>query len=224
MTNQSADVNLSDTSWRFIPDSSASVCGRLRTTVLLILLTLLLCTNVVLAEDIQKTEPQLTQSDNVRRMGYGILSELRLGVMAHDVGIFGRKEEDGVNVNVELLFNSPELLSTIWSPRFHAGFSINSSDSTNQTYIGLTWSWDFLDKMFAEASLGGAVHDGETLTIRNDRKSLGCKVLLRESVAVGYSISKAHSVSVMLDHISNAKLCKSNEGLDSLGMRYGYRF
>ena len=26
------------------------------------------------------------------------------------------------------------------------------------------------------------------------------------------------------DHISNAKLCSTNEGLETFGIRYGYRF
>ena len=30
--------------------------------------------------------------------------------------------------------------------------------------------------------------------------------------------------AVTLDHISNANLCDQNEGLDTLGIRYGYRF
>ncbi len=147
-----------------------------------------------------------------------------LGVMAHDVGAFGRNEEDGANVNVEFMFVSPDLLSAIWSPRPHAGFSVNSSDGTNQAYLGLTWTWDFFDKLFAEASLGGAYHDGENETILDDRKSLGCKLLFRESLAIGYRLTDAHNLSVMLDHISNASLCSANEGLDTLGVRYGYRF
>ncbi len=167
---------------------------------------------------------QLAQAENSERTGYGILSELRLGAMAHDVGTFGRKEEDGVNANVEFMFLSPEFLSAIWSPRPHAGFSVNSSSGTNQAYFGLTWTWDFFDKMFAEGSLGGAFHDGENVAILEDRKSLGCKLLFRESLAIEYRLTEAHNLSVMLDHISNASLCTSNEGLDTLGVRYGYRF
>ena len=56
------------------------------------------------------------------------------------------------------------------------------------------------------------------------QKSLGCKVLFRESAALGYLVTEKHSLSVALDHISNASLCSSNEGLDALGMRCGYRF
>ncbi len=167
---------------------------------------------------------QLAQAASSERAGYGILSELRLGAMAHDVGAFGRKEEEGSNVNVEFLFFSPELLSAIWSPRPHAGFAVNSSSGTNQAYLGLTWTWEFLGNFYAEASLGGAYHDGETNTLALDRKSLGCEILFRESVSFGYSLTEAHNLSPMLDHISNTKLCDPNEGLDTLGVCYGYLF
>jgi lipid A 3-O-deacylase len=157
-------------------------------------------------------------------MGYGILSELRLGLMAHDVGMFGRKEEDGTNVNVEFLFISPEMLSAIWSPRPHAGFSINSSSGTNQAYLGLKWTWEYFERMFVEACLGGTYHDGENETAVIGQKSFGRKVLFRGSASLGCRPSEAHSLSVALEHIFNAKLCTSYEGLDTLGVRYGYRF
>jgi lipid A 3-O-deacylase len=196
------------------------------TIFLLSTLVLSLTASVVWADGLlPKQSPlQLAQTKSSEKMGYGILSELCLGVMAHDVGAFGRQEEDGVNANVEFLFVSPELLSAIWSPRPHAGFSVNSSNGTNQAYLGLTWTWEFFEKMYVEGSLGGAYHDGANETTVIGQKSLRCKVLFCESAALGYRVTEKHSLSVMLDHISNAKLCTSNEGLDTLGVRYGYRF
>src|SRR3546814_17393937 len=72
----------------------------------------------------------------------GFLSEVRLGGLAHDVGVFGRSEEDGFDVNAELLFVYPEFLKVIWSPRPHIGTSVNTSGDTSQAYFGLTWGWD----------------------------------------------------------------------------------
>lgn len=196
------------------------------TTLPLLVLALTLSTGPVSADSQPSKQPpvQLAQSDGSEKTGYGILSELRLGVMAYDVGAFGRQEEDGVNANVEFMFVSPEFLSAIWSPRPHAWFSVNSSSGTNQAYLGLTWTWEFFEKMFVEGSLGGAYHDGENETNVIGQKSLDCKVLFRESAALGYRVTEKHSLSVALDHISNASLCSSNEGLDTLGMRCGYRF
>ncbi len=201
-------------------------CKLLRAVFIPLSLALWFSSGTVEAGDLPSQQPnlQLAQSAGSEQAGYGILSELRLGAMAHDVGAFGRKEEEGGNVNVEFLFVSPELLSAIWSPRPHAGFSVNSSSGTNQAYLGLTWTWEFLGKLYAEASLGGAYHDGETNTLALDRKSLGCEVLFRESVSLGYNLTEAHNLSLMLDHISSAKLCDPNEGLDTFGLRYGYRF
>ncbi len=211
---------------RILPGILASIRRVAGTTFLLATLALSLTAGAVWADGLPPKQPpvQLAQTKSSEKMGYGILSELRLGVMAHDVGAFGRQEEGGVNANVEFMFVSPELLSAIWSPRPHAGFSVNSSSGTNQAYLGLTWTWEFFEKAFIEGSLGGAYHDGANETTVIGQKSLGCKVLFRESAALGYRLTEKHNLSVMLDHISNAGLCTSNEGLDTLGVRYGYRF
>lgn len=90
----------------------------------------------------------------------------------------------------------------------------------------MTWQWVFWAPFFVEGSLGLSVHDGkldapEAVT---DRKSLGCRVLFRESIALGVRLGDHHTLSTMLDHISNAWLCSRNDGLDTVGVRYGYRF
>ena len=43
-------------------------------------------------------------------------------------------------------------------------------------------------------------------------------------VRIGARFLKHHSASVMFAHISNADLCDNNEGLDTLGVRCGYKF
>lgn len=150
--------------------------------------------------------------------------EIRLGALVHDEGPFSRNEEDGFDINLEVLFPSPELLSVIWSPRPHLGVTVNSNRNTSQAYFGLTWEWDFWKSWFAGFSFGGSVHDGETETNKLGRKELGCRLLFRESVELGYRLNRNHGVSLFLDHISNAKLCTKNEGLENFGLRYGYRF
>lgn len=165
--------------------------------------------------------PQLARS------GYnpgGLVSELRGGLLAHDYGPFSRNEEDGVDVNLEVLFVSPNFLRFLWSPRPHLGATINTAGDTSQLYFGLSWEWTFWDSWFAGFSLGGAVHDGKLETNQVDRKELGCRILFRESVEGGYRFNGRHSISLFLDHISNAKLCSRNEGLENVGIRYGYRF
>ena len=167
--------------------------------------------------------PALAEDDNPRGAPSAV-SETRLGVMAHDVPIFSGNDEDGVNVNAEILFTSPDFLKWILAPRPHIGGSFNTAGDTSQAYLGLTWDFDLTDSIFFEFSFGGAVHNGELDDDKMDRKALGCRVLFRESAALGWRFNEHHSLSVMLDHISNASLCDDNEGLDTLGVRYGYRF
>ena len=158
------------------------------------------------------------------RRGDEFLSEVRLGALAHDQGPFSSNKEDGADINLELLFVSPDFLADIGSPRPHAGLTLNTSGDTSQAYLGLSWEWDFWDGAFAGFSLGGAVHNGETSNAPLDKKELGCSVLFRESVDFGFRLDENNSLMVHLGHISNAKLCDTNEGLENIGIRYGYRF
>jgi len=156
--------------------------------------------------------------------GYNGISEIRGGILYHDEGPFSRNKEDGPDVNIEMLFVSPDVLDVIWSPRPHIGADINTAGNTSSVYLGLTWEWYLWRNLFAGFSLGGAYHNGETEEVgRTDTKELGCSVLFRESVGVGWVFAERHTLSFMLDHISNAKLCDQNEGLENFGIRYGYK-
>ena len=151
------------------------------------------------------------------------LSEVRGGILAHDRGPFTNNEEGGADINLEVLFRSPDFLGSIGSPRPHLGFSVNTSGDTDQFYAGLTWEWQFWRRLFAGFSLGGAIHDGETETSRTDQKELGCRVLFRGSLELGYRLTRRHGISLFYDQISNLDICDHNEGLETAGIRYGYR-
>ena len=157
---------------------------------------------------------------------FNYISEVRVGLLAHDHDLapFSRSEENGIDTNFEILFKSPDWSKKIGSPRPHLGLSLNLSGDTSQLYTGLTWEWLLAENWFLNFSLGGSAHNGKTTTTLIDRKDLGCKVLFRESIEVGYILKQRHSVSAFFDHISNAKLCDKNEGLETIGLRYGYRF
>ena len=160
-----------------------------------------------------------------------IVDELKIGGLAHDVGFLGRHVEGGADVNVEVLFTSPDLLSYIGSPRPHIGADINTSGNTSDGYFGLTWGIMLIqnlfgagDGIFANGSLGGAVHDGYLNSAPPDRKRLGSRILFRESLELGYQVNPVVSVSAILDHISNANLASRNAGITSAGARIGFRF
>jgi hypothetical protein len=152
------------------------------------------------------------------------LSELRLGVLAHDVGPFSSRKEGGADINVEVLFRDLGWLGERFMLRPHLGGSINTSSDTSQGYFGLTATAPIGRKLFFEFSFGGTVHNGNKNEGEIGKKDLGCRVLFRESISGGIYLGERSTLSVMLDHISNANLCDKNEGLESVGVRYGYRF
>ena len=79
---------------------------------------------------------------------------------------------------------------------------------------------------FLGLGLGVAVHNGsdESLTIEPDRKLLGRRVLFHDVIEIGYRFDQHNSLSLFFEHISNASTAHKNQGLDTLGLRYGFRF
>src|SRR6059058_4182788 len=149
-----------------------------------------------------------------------IVDEVKAGVLAHDVGFLGHHLEKGPDVNLEMLFTPPDVLAIIGSPRPHIGADINIAGKTSDGYFGLTWGIMLIqnlfgagDGIFANGSLGGAVHDASPLTGAVQppgRKLLGSRILFPESAELGYQMTPQLSVSAILDHISNANLAKRN--------------
>jgi lipid A 3-O-deacylase len=161
----------------------------------------------------------------------GWIDEVKLGVLAHDIRFLGNHVEPGADINVEVLFPSPAFLRVLWAPRPHLGLSINTAGATDYGYIGLTWSgrpWRPLltlpEGLFVAGSLGGGLHDGYLNSGPPDRKVLGSRLLFRESVEAGYQLTRSVSLSVMLDHLSNAGLAPHNQGLTNVGTRLGVTF
>jgi len=158
------------------------------------------------------------------RAADSFVSEYRFGLLYHDAGLFGRRKEHGADGNFEVLFESPGFLHWIGAPRPHLGIEVSTAEVTSKAYLGLTWNFVFFERYYAGFSLGGAVHDGHIRTNLTNRKELGSRFLFRESIEAGVIFAERHTLSVMLSHVSNAKLGVKNEGMDSLGLRYGYRF
>ncbi len=161
------------------------------------------------------------------------VSEVRVGVLKHDIAFFGRDKEESIDVNAEILFRAPRWESldnssafVRWflSPRPHIGASVNTRGYTSLYYAGVTWDIPFKQTFFFEASFGGAVHDGEKATPLPNRKELGCRVLFRGAASLGMNVTDHATISLMLEHASNGGLCENNEGLNNAGVRLGYRF
>jgi lipid A 3-O-deacylase len=160
-----------------------------------------------------------------------IVDEVKGGVLAHDVTLGGRHVESGVDINGEVLFTSPDFLAIIGAPRPHLGAEVNSDGNTDNAYFGLTWGLPLVKSIFGASdaltiygSLGGSVNDGHIDSAPPGRKRLGSPILFRESAELGYQVTPINSVSVLVDHISNANLASHNAGITSVGARIGFKF
>jgi lipid A 3-O-deacylase len=161
----------------------------------------------------------------------GIVDEVKAGLLAHDVGFLGDHTERGFDVNMEMLFTSPDLLAVLGSPRPHFGGDYNTAGQTSDVFAGLTWGISLIqnlfqpgDAVFMTGSLGGAYQDGYIDNAPLGRKLLGSPILFRESAELGYQVTPVISVSAILEHISNANLGQHNAGITSAGARLGFKF
>lgn len=151
--------------------------------------------------------------------------ELRMGISQNDwKGIWKHKHEKGVALNFEYLVRLWDigLGKYIFSPRPHMGMSISTHSGTTQLYIGLTWRINY-NSFFLEPTFGGEIHNGHIKYSKSQKKALGTRFLFRESISIGYQISEKHSLSIMLDHASNCGNAKPNGGMNTLGIRCGYK-
>ena len=155
----------------------------------------------------------------------GALDEIRFGILYHDIGVWGGSSmEGGYDVNAELVF-SPSLNLVGGMLRPNLGFSLNSTGDTSKVYGGGVWEYRWPRGYFVDVALGLAVHNGETDEGNvAEMNQLGSPVLFRLALEAGFTFERRHLISLMFDHISNGYLTEPNEGLDTLGLRYGYRF
>ena len=179
------------------------------------------------------------------------VSEAKIGLLTHDSYTFAdhmgqfwnNRKEPGMDVNVELLFNGPQWLQYVGTPRFQLGGDISTSGATNYAYTGLQWQHDFTTGIYLAGFFGLAVHDGTIDISQKDpggfitaqsnqrfqeRKRFGSRVLFHLGPEVGYMFDEHNSVSLMWSHISNGHILANqdapNEGEDNVGLRYGYKF
>ena len=139
-----------------------------------------------------------------------------------------------MDANVELLFETPRWLEFLWSPRPMTGVSANaSSTNTDIAYTGLTWEWTPWSNLILDFSFGFAIHNGKlkydaAQAFPEDagrHREFGCRWLFRETLEAGWRFANRHAATVMWSHYSHGGLCDDkNEGLDNVGIRYGYRF
>jgi lipid A 3-O-deacylase len=155
-----------------------------------------------------------------------LFAEVKIGILDHDVsGLWSgfRREERSADINVEALL-SPSVAFLGGTIRPAVGASINTSGQTSHAYIDARWHYETQAGIFFGLGLGGAIHDGELDGRDPDRKALGSRLLFHIPIEVGYRFDAHSSVSMYFEHISNGYTQDVNEGLDRLGIRYGYHF
>jgi hypothetical protein len=156
----------------------------------------------------------------------GLIDELRVGAVVHDVpgGWSGfHVEQNALDLNLEAIF-SPSLAFLGGRIRPALGATVNFNGDTSKVYLDARWQRDFANRWFLGVGLGVAVHDGAIDNGDPHAKQLGARVLFHPSFELGYRLDMRNSISLYYDHISNGSTADPNEGFDTLGVRYGYRF
>lgn len=161
------------------------------------------------------------------------LSEVRLGLLGQDIGPITNDVESGAAVNLEVLFNAPDMLRSIGSPRPHLGVSAATDPyATSYVYAGLTWEHEFREHWFLIGGFGLALHDGEFLR-KSDlapeewgrQKTLGCRVDFHWGIGVGRRLSERWNFALHYKHVSSGDVCvRGALGLENVGFRAGYVF
>jgi lipid A 3-O-deacylase len=165
---------------------------------------------------------------------WGFVSELRLGVLSHDMAFTGRvmsfpnplrhRYEHGINLSGEVLLVSPGIFRYIGSPRPRVGASVNLAGYTDDVYVDLDWGHAFRAGPYVEGFLGGAWHDGALRHANPERSELGSRFLFHTGLEVGWRFLGHQGLSLIWEHLSNGSFAAPNQGLDRFGIRYGYRF
>lgn len=159
-----------------------------------------------------------------------VVDEVLFGAFQHDTPFLASQREHGADVNFEVRFTSPDFLSFLWSPRLFIGGLVNSEGATDQAYFGFGWDMTLSravfkpdDSLFFRLDLGGSVNDEKHVDGDIDHKAIGSHLLFRESVDLGYHFDPTWSGMISFNHISNAGLARHNQGLNDLGLRFGFK-
>ena len=156
----------------------------------------------------------------------GIVSEVKIGGLYHDPGDLWsgfRLERPTTVLNTEVVF-SPHVRFLGGVVRPALGATFNFIGGTSKAYIDARWELETASGIFIALGVGAAIHDGAVGPTDPIRKALGSRVLFHFPAELGWRWDDHNSVSVYFEHVSNGYTQDVNEGLDAIGVRYGYRF
>lgn len=156
----------------------------------------------------------------------GVIHEVKIGGLFHDPGDLWsgfRREPQSLDINLEVQLRPH--VQVLWgSLRPALGVTVNTEGATSKGYLDARWEIESRTGLFFATGVGIAIHDGNTGPTAIDRKALGARALFHIPAEIGWRWDGRNSLSVYFEHISNGYTKDYNEGLDALGMRYGYRF
>jgi len=154
-----------------------------------------------------------------------LVREVKAGILHHDTDNLwsNSSRESGVDGNAEIIL-SPDFALWGGNVRPAFGVSVNSASDTSKIYGAARWETTIADDFVFALGVGVAAHNGETALVSANKKALGSKVLLYFPIEAGYRLNERDTISLFFDHVSNAWQASPNEGMDTLGIRYGYRF
>lgn len=168
----------------------------------------------------------LTASAALEARARDLVSEIKIGALYHDPGYLWSGfslEPESADLNVEILF-SPHVRFLGGTLRPALGGSKNMNGGTSRAYLDARWEYAAPSGIFFALGLGAAVHDGNVGPTDPQRKALGSRVLFHIPAEIGWRWDGHNSLSIYFEHVSNGYTQDVNEGLDAIGVRYGYKF
>lgn len=153
------------------------------------------------------------------------ISEIKVGALHHDTPDLWAGfsvEHSGVDANLEVLF-TPLARTFGGYLRPALGTTINFNGDTSKAYADLRWEIEAPSGLFFAIGMGAVIHDGSLGTDFPGHKGLGSRVLFHPSAEIGYRLDGVNSISIFADHMSNGFTRFNNEGMDTVGVRFGRR-
>lgn len=158
------------------------------------------------------------------------ISETRIGVMA---GASWTDRAGSPSLQGEVLLDKPfhpsDLFLSYFVPRPHFGATLALDGGANFAFAGLTWNVDVGERVFLEASFGGALQDGGGRSAaRPQSGGLGCSPVFRETASIGYRLTERLTVTATVERYGDRGLCDQVAGapraVTNVGARIGYAF
>ena len=159
--------------------------------------------------------------------GVAAAAELRGGVVRQDfqdLWAAPAKQERAWGLNAEWGFDPlGRLLGGDVAPFVGATWT-PARGKVDKAYAGISLEWN-LEPAILRLGLGGVVHNGKVddPATNGIRRQFGSRVLFHIPVELGLAVAPGTRLSLYFDHMSNAGLARLNPGMDSLGIRIGWR-